>query len=129
MHRLNRRRFLQTSLAAGTGIALGGTKLHGAVLGSNDRIRVAVAGLHGRGKSHIDGLAGLSKERVGSEVLRLLEAPDPARHLRPRQLAPSLVLVIIVTIGDGFGSTRNTYAKQFGYRSGIKIRDEVRCGI
>mgnify|MGYP001055086424 CR=1 FL=1 len=27
---------------------------------------------------HLDGLAGLSRERVGSEILKLLEAPDPA---------------------------------------------------
>lgn len=34
---------------------------------------------------HLDGLAGLSKERVGHEMLRLLAAPDPAPSLAAMQ--------------------------------------------
>ena len=49
---LNRRQFLNRSLAAagvGAGFAIGGTKSSGRVIGANDTIRIAVAGLNGRG--------------------------------------------------------------------------------
>jgi hypothetical protein len=52
---LNRRRFLGGSLAvAGAGFAIGGTRATGRVIGANDTNRVAVAGLNGRGGSHVD---------------------------------------------------------------------------
>ncbi|MEW4456387.1 Gfo/Idh/MocA family oxidoreductase [Bremerella sp. JC817] len=57
MSPLNRRHFLQTS-AAGAGLILTGTAASGAVQGANDRVRIAVAGLNGRGKNHIDGWLG-----------------------------------------------------------------------
>ena len=50
--RLSRRQFLSRSLAiAGAGFAIGGTRSSGRVIGANDTIRVAVAGLNGRGGS------------------------------------------------------------------------------
>ncbi len=55
MTQLHRRRFLQTSAIASVPLVLGGTVASGKVRGANDRIRIAVAGLNGRGKSHIDG--------------------------------------------------------------------------
>ena len=64
MVHLNRRRFLKTSLAAGTTFAISGTKSSGNILGSNERIRVAVAGVHGRGRSHISGLAKMKDVQV-----------------------------------------------------------------
>lgn len=54
---VNRRTFLQSS-AAGAGLILTGTAASGAVDGANDRVRIAVAGLNGRGKNHIDGWFG-----------------------------------------------------------------------
>ncbi|WDI40612.1 Gfo/Idh/MocA family protein [Bremerella sp. P1] len=54
---VNRRTFLQSS-AAGAGLILTGTAASGAVQGANDRVRIAVAGLNGRGKNHIDGWFG-----------------------------------------------------------------------
>ncbi|QDU76756.1 1,5-anhydro-D-fructose reductase [Bremerella volcania] len=54
---VNRRTFLQ-STAASAGLILTGTAASGAVDGANDRVRIAVAGLNGRGKSHIDGWFG-----------------------------------------------------------------------
>jgi predicted dehydrogenase len=49
----HRRDFLKTSAAAAFGaFTISGTKSSGRVLGANDRIRVAVAGLNGRGHSH-----------------------------------------------------------------------------
>ena len=60
MSHLNRRRFLQTTSAAGASLILTGTRASGAVNGANDRVRVAVAGLNGRGQSHIGGWMGQS---------------------------------------------------------------------
>lgn len=53
MSQLNRRQFVKESLfAAGATFAIGGTKSSGNILGANDTIRIAVAGLNGRGSSH-----------------------------------------------------------------------------
>ncbi len=71
MSRMNRRHFLQTTTAAGTSLLLAGTQASGNVLGANDRIRIAVAGLNGRGRSHISGW--LSQENV---ELAYLADPD-----------------------------------------------------
>ena len=52
---LSRRQFLNRSVAmAGAGFAIGGTRSTGRVVGANDTIRVAIAGLNGRGGSHVD---------------------------------------------------------------------------
>ncbi len=60
----SRRRFLKSSLygaSAVTGAVTGGsliimgTKASGQIKGANDRVRIAVAGLNGRGQSHIGG--------------------------------------------------------------------------
>lgn len=55
MARHNRRRFLRRAAAAGisAGSAIAGTKAAGRVLGANDRVRIAVAGIHGRGQAHL----------------------------------------------------------------------------
>jgi len=61
MGRMNRRTFLKGSAAAAGAIStftISGTKSSGKVLGANDRIRVAVAGVNGRGRGHVSGLAG-----------------------------------------------------------------------
>jgi predicted dehydrogenase len=72
MARFNRRTFLQaTSAAAGSSLILAGTQVSGAVDGANDRIRIAIAGLNGRGRSHMDGWLG--QENV--EIAYLID-PD-----------------------------------------------------
>ncbi|HAA69936.1 MAG TPA: dehydrogenase, partial [Planctomycetaceae bacterium] len=55
MPRTTRRRFLQASSAIGASFFIGGTKSSGNILGANDRLRIAVIGLNGRGGSHING--------------------------------------------------------------------------
>ncbi len=50
-----RRGFLQTSAAVGGSLIIMGTKASGGIKGANERVRIAVAGLNGRGQSHIDG--------------------------------------------------------------------------
>ncbi|HJN90465.1 MAG TPA: Gfo/Idh/MocA family oxidoreductase, partial [Verrucomicrobiota bacterium] len=53
-----RRSFLKSSLATGTAALICGTKGQVSVHGANDRLRIAVAGLNGRGGSHIGGWLG-----------------------------------------------------------------------
>jgi predicted dehydrogenase len=57
MARKTRREFLKKSSAivAGGTFVISGTKASGRVIGANDRVRIAVAGLKGRGGSHIGG--------------------------------------------------------------------------
>jgi predicted dehydrogenase len=71
MTQLTRRDFLQGSLAAAATVTLAGTKSSGKVLGASDTIRVAVAGLNGRGSSHLNALAGMK----GVQVVCLID-PD-----------------------------------------------------
>src|SRR5436190_21587324 len=59
MARVNRRRFIQQTLAAAATVTIAGTKSSGQVRGANEAIRIAVAGLHGRGGSHVGGYLGI----------------------------------------------------------------------
>jgi predicted dehydrogenase len=49
----SRRTFLKSTLAAGAGVTIAGTKSSGRVLGANDAVRLGVAGLNGRGGNHV----------------------------------------------------------------------------
>ena len=55
MFRQHRRDFLKRAATGGLAatFAISGTKASGRVLGANDRVRVAVAGINGRGQQHI----------------------------------------------------------------------------
>ena len=72
--RSSRRTFLKRSLAAagaGAAFTIAGTKSSGKVIGANDVIRVGVAGLNGRGQSHLADLLNIK----GVEVTYLID-PD-----------------------------------------------------
>jgi predicted dehydrogenase len=71
MSRLTRRRFLKHTLAAAATITIAGTKSSGRVLGANEVIRIGVAGLNGRGGSHVDAFARMK----GVQVTHLID-PD-----------------------------------------------------
>ena len=59
MSLINRRHFIKSSaLAVGGFPLIANTKAAPRAIGANDRIRIAVAGLNGRGKSHIGGFLG-----------------------------------------------------------------------
>ena len=59
MSPISRRSFLQsTSAVAGVSIFATGTSVFGKPIGANDRLRIAVAGLNGRGSTHIEGWLG-----------------------------------------------------------------------
>ena len=68
MSRQTRRAFLKKTAAAGAGVAAGltvaGTKASGKVLGANDTIRVAVAGIKSRGEGHIRAFADMDRVQV-----------------------------------------------------------------
>jgi predicted dehydrogenase len=68
--RFTRRKFLKTVAAAAT-VTIAGTKSTGRVLGANDVIRVGVAGINGRGGSHINAFARMK----GVQVTHLID-PD-----------------------------------------------------
>lgn len=82
----SRRSFLRTAatgavFAAVTPVAMGGEKVMPTVVpasakGANDRIRVAVLGVNGRGKDHIEEIMGLAKS-ANVEVASLCD-PDMA---------------------------------------------------
>jgi predicted dehydrogenase len=59
MSRQTRRTFLKHAAAGGiaTTFAISGTQASGNILGANDRIRVGVAGIRGRGGGHVDSYA------------------------------------------------------------------------
>ncbi len=70
MSSMTRRRFLQGSLATGS-IAFTRMKASSQVLGANNRIRVAIAGINGRGGSHIQAF----RDMAGAEIACLVD-PD-----------------------------------------------------
>lgn len=55
----HRRDFIKKSVLGTAGITIGGmgfsAKSYASILGANDRFRIAVCGVNGRGKSHING--------------------------------------------------------------------------
>src|SRR6188768_3380573 len=64
MTRVNRRQFIHASLAAAATVTISGTKSSGRVRGANDRVRIAVAGLNGRGHSHTDAYLGMKNVEI-----------------------------------------------------------------
>jgi predicted dehydrogenase len=79
MSALSRRRFLQGTAAAGASLLITGTRASGKIVGANNRLRIAVAGVNGRGKSHIAGW--LDQDNV--EIVYLI---DPERNALNRGL-------------------------------------------
>lgn len=77
--RHDRRKFLKaTSVTAGSLIIMG-TKASAGIKGANDRVRIAVAGLNGRGQSHLSGW-------MGSENTEIAYAIDPDSKVLARGL-------------------------------------------
>lgn len=71
MIRQSRRQFVKKTLAAAATITIAGTKSSGRVLGANEAIRVGVAGLNGRGSSHVSAFVGMQ----GVQISHLID-PD-----------------------------------------------------
>ena len=62
----SRRHFLKTSSAVGAGLLLTGTRASGRVIGANDRVRMAVIGVNGRGQAHIDGFGRMKDVEIAA---------------------------------------------------------------
>jgi predicted dehydrogenase len=74
MQALSRRNFLQGTAAAGASLLITGTRASGKVIGANDRLRIAVAGVNGRGRSHIAGWL----EQPNVEIVYLIDPEQGA---------------------------------------------------
>ena len=63
-----RRDFIKKSILGTAGITIGGMGLsarsYGSIMGANDRFRVAVCGVRGRGSAHINGLDELHNVEI-----------------------------------------------------------------
>lgn len=79
MSQLSRRKFLKCSTAAGATALICGTSATPRVFGANDRIRIAVAGVNGRGSAHISGYL----EQPNVELAYLV---DPDQDVLDRRL-------------------------------------------
>ena len=67
MLRQNRRAFLKRAAATAgvaTTFAIAGTRASGRVLGANDRVRIAVAGINGRGRTHLAGFGPMKDVEI-----------------------------------------------------------------
>jgi predicted dehydrogenase len=83
---LSRRQFMGRSLAAasvGASFAIGGTKSSGRIIGANDTIRIAVAGLNNRGGSHVGEFAAMP----GVEIVYLVDPDSRTYAKRIKQAA------------------------------------------
>jgi predicted dehydrogenase len=84
MSLLTRRSFIKsTALAAGAYAFIGGTRSSARIIGANNRLRIAVAGLNGRGKSHIAGW--LAQQNV--EIAYLIDPDRKVLDARMKDLA------------------------------------------
>lgn len=63
----SRRRFLASSAAAGS-LLLTTPRAPASMRSANDRVRIAVLGLNGRGKAHLSGFMGLDNVEIAAVV-------------------------------------------------------------
>ncbi len=82
MSRTTRRAFLRQSLAAGAAVTIAGTKASGRVIGANDTIRVGIAGLNGRGGSHLEDL----RQIPGVQITYLIDPDQKVLERRAKEL-------------------------------------------
>jgi len=70
MNRPSRRNFLKYTTASGiaASFAISGTKSSGQVVGANDRVRIAIAGINGRGQVHMNSFGGMKNVEISHLV-------------------------------------------------------------
>src|SRR5690554_5704719 len=80
----SRRSFIKKSAIGAAGTAIGGmgfsAKSYASILGANERFRIAVCGVNGRGKSHINGFGQLKNVEIAYLV-------DPDRLVLENRVA------------------------------------------
>ena len=79
MSRVKRRDFLKGTLGAAAAVSLPSIAVEGAILGANERFRMGVCGLNGRGGSHIGGFGGDKRVELAWLV-------DPDENVLKRRL-------------------------------------------
>ena len=101
--RLNRRSFLKSGAAGAAGLAVAGGVSFIArpdrVWGANDRVRVAICGVHGRGMDHVENFSKLKNVQIAaicdidenvlasrSKEMEKMGIPKPATFVDVRQL-------------------------------------------
>lgn len=82
MNSLSRRRFIQSTSLASASLLIAGTQVSGKVFGANDRLRIAVVGLNGRGKAHIRGWL----EQPNVEIAYLVDPDKKVLNARLKDL-------------------------------------------
>jgi predicted dehydrogenase len=80
MTQTTRRGFLQDTGVKGASLLLLGTRASGNIIGANDRVRVGVAGLNGRGQSHIGGW-------LGADNVEIAYVADPDKKVLDRAVS------------------------------------------
>jgi len=84
-----RRDFIKKSAIGATGIAIGGlgfsAKSYGSIIGANDRIVMAVIGIRGRGRAHIDAWCNL-KDSHNVRLKTLCDADEQFFASRSKQV-------------------------------------------
>jgi predicted dehydrogenase len=100
MSKVTRREFVKGSIAAMATITVAGTKSSGNVVGANNTVRIAVAGLNGRGGSHVGAFVGMP----GVEIPYLADPDSRTYNRRLEQIgdqsAPYLVKDIRRALDD-----------------------------
>ncbi len=83
MSSITRRGFLKTTTTAvGASFFIGGTKSSGKIIGANEQVRMGVAGLNGRGGSHIGGW----RSQKNVEVVALIDPDENVLNRRKKGL-------------------------------------------
>lgn len=80
MPKTTRRSFLKHSLATGAALTVCGSQAGAQASGANNRLRIAVAGLNGRGKNHIDGWLGQDNVEIAYLI-------DPDRDVLAKRMS------------------------------------------
>jgi len=75
----SRRVFLQALVASGLSVHAG-RRVSARIIGANDRVRIAVVGVNGRGQSHLEGWSGVDNVEIAAVV-------DPHADVLARTMA------------------------------------------
>src|ERR1700692_267460 len=91
MNRITRREFAAGTIAAMATITVAGTKSSGNVRGANERVRIAISGLNGRGGAHVSAFLAIP----GVEITHLVHPDSRTYNRRLEQIgdrpAPFLI--------------------------------------
>ncbi len=119
MSRMHRRTFLKSALGTmgAAAFTISGTKASGRVIGANERLRIAVCGLNGQGRSHFRGYQEMDNVEVAWVVdpdRRLLkDAPNTTTDIR-RALDDKNLDAISVATPNHWHSLMVIWAAQAG---------------